>query len=289
MISLRSRMDPRHRADVRTMLVAQAAAAERPSPARRLPRRLVLAGLVPAAAVATAVAVLATSSPPPARTAQDVLLVAAERAGTERAATWWVTEEAFGSREGGREGSSRRLGHLIPGGEHPLGWAEQLGKITVTTAELAAAPADPVALRDWLTERIRRGGVEPTGAALFWAGESLVMDLPVTPRLRAGAYRMLAGLAGVRSLGQVTDRHGRTGTAVAYDYTGRTDPFDPASPVGAMQARLIIDLPTGRALAEESYSLRGGVATLQRYRVMLASYYTDRPPVADAPIGPSPR
>jgi hypothetical protein len=289
MISLRSRMDPEHRADVRTMLVAQAAAAQRPSPARRLPRRLVLAGLVPVAALATAVAVLPTSSAPPARTAQDVLLVAAERAGTERAGTWWVTDRAIGRGEAGPYGSYRRLGHLTPGGEHPLGRAEQLVKITVTTAELAAAPADPVALRDWLTDRIRRGGAEPTGAALFWAGESLIMDLPVTPRLRAGAYRMLAGLAGVRSLGQVTDRLGRTGTAVAYEYTGRVDPFDPASPVGAMEARLIIDLPTGRALAEESYSLHGGVATPQRYTVMLSSYYTDRPPAWDEPIGASPR
>jgi hypothetical protein len=235
---------------------------------------------------------LATSSAPsgpPARTAHDVLLVAAERAGTERAGTWWVSEGVSRFRDGGPELGHRRMGQLTPGSRFPLGRVDPLMKISVTTAELAAAPTDPARLRDWLTDRIRRGGIEPTGAVLFWAGESLVMDLPVTPHLRSGAYRMLAGLDGVRSLGEVTDQRGRTGTAVAYDYTGRSVPVVPGSSTGSMQARLIIHLPTGRALAVESYSLRGGVATLQGYTVMLSSYYTDRQPATDAPIGASPR
>ncbi len=255
-----------------------------PRPARaerRLPRRLVLAGLVPMAAVATAVAVLAIAAAPPeppAPTAHDVLLVAAERAGTERAAgTWWVTNAVNGFRDL-PEGSYLKFGPLTPGRRFPLGQVDPLTRIDVTTAELAAAPTDPARLRAWLTDRIRRAGSEPTGGILFRAGESLVMHLPVTPPLRAAAYRMLAGLDGVHSLGPVTDRHGRAGTAVAFDYTGRADPMDPASPVGPMQVRLIIDLPTGRALAMESYSLHGGTATLQRYTVMLSSYYTDRPP-----------
>ncbi len=254
---------------------------------RRLPRRLVLAGVVPAVALVAAVAVIATSAAP-APTAQDPLLVAAERAGSEPAATWYVSDSISGRRDGPEIGS-RRLGPLSPGRQFPLGRSAPLPGITVTTAELSAAPTDPVLLRAWLTGKIRHAGTEPTGEVLFRAGESLVMDLPVTPQLRGAAYHMLAGLDGVHSLGPVTDRRGRAGTAVAYDYTGPQDENDPASPTGPMQARLIIDLPTGRALGTESYSLRNGVPALQRYTVVLMSYYTDRPPTTDDPIGAAPR
>jgi hypothetical protein len=74
-----------------------------------------------------------------------------------------------------------------------------------------------------------------------------VLDLPVTSQVRAAAYKMIAGLKGITTLGTVTDQHGRKGVAVAY--TRRGD-------AGALgQTRLIIDPRTGHALAKESWWL----------------------------------
>ena len=43
-----------------------------------------------------------------------------------------------------------------------------------------------------------------------------VLDMPVTPAVRAALYRLLAGVPGVRSLGTVTDVAGQQGVAVAH-------------------------------------------------------------------------
>ncbi|GAA0475313.1 hypothetical protein Ade02nite_41390 [Paractinoplanes deccanensis] len=139
---------------------------------------------------------------------------------------------------------------------------------TVSAAELAALPADPVKLRAWLLDRIHRtGGTESEQEALFWNGEALLIELPVTPQVRAATYRMLAAIDGVRSLGKVKDQSGRTGTAVAYDRQGD---------FGRAQTRLIIDLPTGRALAEESWSVDTG--TLLSYQLIHTADFTDDRP-----------
>jgi hypothetical protein len=247
----------------------------RPQLGRPLTRRLVLAGVVPAVALATVAVVALPSNPPSpsAVTARDVLLVAAERAGAGPADEFRVTTRVVG--ENGREIVFQQIQHVSPDGRQPLSMDRMLIRAEVTTAELASAPVEPARLRGWLTDLIRRGGVEPSGHLLFFAGQSLVMNLPVTPQVRAAAYRMLAGLEGVRLLGEVADPRGRKGTAVAYDYAG---------PDGPRQTRLIIDLPAGQALAEESYSLRGGTASLERYMLVLSAYPTDRASAAPGPL-----
>src|SRR5690349_6763065 len=82
---------------------AEIMAHPRPQPRRRLTRRLVLAGVVPAAALATIAVVALPSNPPSpsAVTARDVLLVAAERAGAGPADEFRVTTLVGG--ENGRE------------------------------------------------------------------------------------------------------------------------------------------------------------------------------------------
>jgi hypothetical protein len=132
-----------------------------------------------------------------------------------------------------------------------------LGGNPVTMAELAALPTDPAALKAWLLNRFQVLGIEePADYALFWNAKSLVMDLPVTPAIRAAAYRMMADLTGVTLLGEVTDQRGRSGMAVAYTHDGD---------FGATEFRLIIDPATGQALAEET---RDAAGVLVRYTLV---------------------
>ena len=151
----------------------------------------------------------------------------------------------------------------------------------VSLAELGALPTDPGGLKAWLLDKMETGGAEePTDYNLFWNGKGIIFDLPVTPQVRAAAYRMLADVKGVTSLGMVTDQRGRTGMAVAYARKGDGGNWG--------QARLIIDPQTGQALAEESWDLGRGTApaatgTLTHYSLVLsAGYSNDTPPTDGA-------
>jgi len=124
-----------------------------------------------------------------------------------------------------------------------------LGGNAVTLTALTALPTDAAALKSWLLNRFQQVGIqEPRDYALFWNAKSLVMDLPVTPAVRAAAYRMMADLTGVTLLGTVTDQRGRSGMAVAYTRGGDA---------GSSEVRLIIDPATGQALAEENRNAAG--------------------------------
>ncbi|MDZ5441139.1 CU044_5270 family protein [Micromonospora sp. 4G57] len=146
-----------------------------------------------------------------------------------------------------------------------------LGSQSVTAAELTALPADPAALQAELSRR-HADSQESRTEFLFWSGTSLVLDLPVSPEMRAAAYRMIAGLDGVTSLGAVTDQLGRTGVAIAYARRG-----DGGVP---LQTRLILDPRTGRALAEETWRV-GVPDRLVHYRAIVEAGWTDaNPPTA---------
>jgi hypothetical protein len=80
---------------------------------------------------------------------------------------------------------------------------------------------------------------------LFVQGSDLILYAPVSPKVRAAAFRMLAALPGVTAAGTVHDADGRRGTAVAM---GEIDPADRPE---ALQQRLVIDPADGRALAYE--------------------------------------
>lgn len=111
--------------------------------------------------------------------------------------------------------------------------------------------------------------MENKDAFVFFSGAAIVLDLPVPAPVRAAAYRMLAGLSGVASVGRVTDALGRSGIAVGY--TRRGD--------GGVdsQQRLIIDPATGQALAQESWT--GG--TRESYTAIVkADWSNDTPPDA---------
>jgi hypothetical protein len=151
-----------------------------------------------------------------------------------------------------------------------------LGGVSITAAELADLPTEPAALRSWLVKRLKdTGSTEPGDYSLFWNGLHLLHDLPVSPQVRAAAYRMFADIKGVTFLGGVTDQRGRSGLAVAYAHRG-----DGGS---VSQTRLIVDPLTGRALAQESWNLggsgsAGGSARLVGYDVLVRAEFTDEAP-----------
>ncbi|MFR9775895.1 CU044_5270 family protein [Micromonospora sp. MS34] len=147
----------------------------------------------------------------------------------------------------------------------------------ISLAELAAVPTEPAALKAWLVKRLKASEVqEATNYSLLWSANTLLFDLPVSPQVRAAAYRMLADVPGVTSLGEVTDQRGRVGMAVGFARKGDGGHWS--------QLRLIIDPRTGQALASESWDLGSGGAptatgTLQSYALVTRAGFTnDNPP-----------
>lgn len=137
------------------------------------------------------------------------------------------------------------------------------GSGSYTARSLLRLPAGPAQLKALLMTGYQRDYGSITGY-LFWAAPK-VLTLPVTPQTRAGLYRLLAGLPGVRSLGHVRDAAGQAGEAVAisgrYRHCGHW-----ARPLSAdlpwtfasctVQQRLVIDPATGGLLALELRYLR---------------------------------
>jgi hypothetical protein len=160
-----------------------------------------------------------------------------------------------------------------------------LGGTPVTVAELAALPTDPAALKAALLKRFKdNGSLEPDDYSLFWTGRHLIVDLPVSPRVRAAAYRMLADVKGVTFLGPATDQRGRAGLAVAYTRKGDGGTWS--------QTRLIIDPQTGQALAQESWNLGRGASAaasgeLLSYEVLMSAGYSNGPLPTNLPTPPS--
>ncbi|MFC5180592.1 CU044_5270 family protein [Actinomadura harenae] len=119
----------------------------------------------------------------------------------------------------------------------------------VTMKQVRELPADPKKLKSQLSKWYRGHGTEAEGQKstrdewLFDVARGLVTDMPVTPKVRAAAFRLLAGLPSVVSLGRVTDGQGRQGVAI-----GLTRP----TTYGDLhQTRLIVDPSAGRGLGEE--------------------------------------
>ncbi|MFB9884092.1 CU044_5270 family protein [Planobispora siamensis] len=131
----------------------------------------------------------------------------------------------------------------------------------VTMADLRNLPTGPEALKAHLLgfyegKDTESGAPMAEDAWLFRVTEGLITDMPVSPEVRAAAFRMLADLPSVTSLGQVTDAAGRTGTAIAIDGTSQPKAGDTEK--GVVQVRLIIDERSGRALARESVVVKPG-------------------------------
>ncbi len=137
-----------------------------------------------------------------------------------------------------------------------------IGSKSLTLAQLQALPADPAALK----KLILGGGVAPgesPSAFLLDGVVTPILEMPVTPAVRAALYEMLAAMPGIQSLGEVTDPAGQQGNAVSYTAkyencaqisTLAANGYATAGPLFSScttQEILIIDPATGLPLAEE--------------------------------------
>ncbi|NUW43783.1 CU044_5270 family protein [Nonomuraea rhodomycinica] len=125
-----------------------------------------------------------------------------------------------------------------------------LAKQSLSWDDLAAIPGDVDGLRAYLTRLVTETGAkgsaddpEKLRDLLGEAAVRIAADLPVTPRVRASAFRLLATMPGVRAEGQATDRLGREGQAIVYRSDGR------------VKARIVVDPRTGRTLARQTTTL----------------------------------
>ncbi|MET0425206.1 MAG: CU044_5270 family protein [Actinoplanes sp.] len=172
---------------------------------------------------------------------------------------------------------------ITAGARQSSGWdgaAYAIGDTDVSVRDLEKLPSTPTALRTELLSYFQGGGGDlPTDRQqwLLTVGTSLITDLPVSGPVRAAAFRMIADLPGVRSLGTVADRKGRPGQGFAFTST---------SPVtGGIEHRFVIDPSTGRALGQESRVATPGGTTATRdvgsllgYTVVLDRRTTDQTP-----------
>ena len=116
-----------------------------------------------------------------------------------------------------------------------------LGGRELTFHQIQHLPADPAALTRWIVTNAARhggksGGPVPSKAQeredIFDSLISLLSELPATPQVRAAAFRALAALPGVTSLGQAGGGQGVRFTLL-----------------GGQQATLVIDPASGQIRA----------------------------------------
>jgi len=154
------------------------------------------------------------------------------------------------------------------------------GNTNISVRDLEKLPTTPAALRTTLLRYFDGGGGDmPTDRDqwLLTVASSLIADIPVSGPVRAAAFRLIATLDGVRSLGVVADHRGRTGQGFAFTSGNAT--------IGSIEYRFVIDTATGRALGMETHVVRPAGTTalfapgsLLAYTVVLDQRTTDETP-----------
>jgi len=177
--------------------------------------------------------------------------------------------------------------HRIPG---PAFWV--FGNRTgVTVRDVQQLPTTPAALKKRLLSmrepELDSGQAPADTAAWLWSETGqMLSEWPLTPRTRAAAYRMLAGLPGIRSVGRVTDPLGRPGVAVArtgYDHG-----------VGVVERQVIFDPDTSAWLASQTILRKPRVGSPIRRpgtrlgygALVTAGWVNQLPPPPDRVVGP---
>jgi hypothetical protein len=150
----------------------------------------------------------------------------------------------------------------------------------MTMADLAKVPTDPAVLKKWLSNQLKTNEIFiANDETLFQAGLDLVFNLPVSPQVRAAAYRMFADVNGATLLGTVTDQLGRSGMSVGFVRKGDFGNWT--------QFQLTIDPRTGQALVQESWDLGTGKSPAakgklkSRSLLVSASFTDDTPPAVN--------
>lgn len=142
--------------------------------------------------------------------------------------------------------------------------------LQLTFGQLQRLPANPDALRAWLAADARRHLDASAGAAVIdqnVAAElaDLLVYTPVPPGVRAAAYRALADMPHVTSIGRTRDELGRAGTGIKIAEGRGWIPVPggpvrchdkyrcyPAAPARNITRTLIIDPGTSQVLADET-------------------------------------
>lgn len=165
----------------------------------------------------------------------------------------------------------------------------------LTADQVRALPSDPAALKQWLIGVIKKQNLPhqtdvELGESMFDGVLNLLFENPITPRVRSAAYRVLAGVPGVTSLGAVKDAEGRSGVAVAVTRND-TVAEQRADSGGSTRVSLVFDPATGKTLARETRALEPAdylawvpKGALIDYRVLKSARWTDgEPPSTNAP------
>ncbi|WP_131736645.1 CU044_5270 family protein [Actinomadura roseirufa] len=160
-----------------------------------------------------------------------------------------------------------------------------LGSRTLSLNELKQLPTDPGALKALILEQRTRDigrGLAPKNG--FSEVETIYMTvdsmttLPVPPRVRAAAYRLLASTPELQVQGRVRDPLGRVGVAVALrGGLAVTGSSGEDSETSRIEQRLIIDTASGRLLAR-TYSTIGGSRQLVTYTAYESMGWTSERP-----------
>ncbi|MEO5878430.1 MAG: CU044_5270 family protein [Streptosporangiaceae bacterium] len=138
-----------------------------------------------------------------------------------------------------------------------------LGK-NVSMTDLRGLPSDQAALKKWLLNAYEGHGTESTGDKvsadrwLYDVSVGLIKDMPVTPKVRGAAFRMLANLKSIKVIQNVKVADGRVGTAVAINGISKVQSSDTGSATGVNRDELIYDTRTGQALAQQSIVVKPG-------------------------------
>ncbi|MGW0945980.1 CU044_5270 family protein [Streptomyces sp. NPDC002623] len=121
-----------------------------------------------------------------------------------------------------------------------------LGADNVTYADLQKLPGDSTELKAYLADLYKEdgGGEISDRTEWMWQQAAGLIGLPVKAEVRAAAYRVIADLPGIRSLGEVTDPLGRKGLGFALPASDTPD-------YGAVRSELIVDPDTGALLSEQ--------------------------------------
>ena len=156
---------------------------------------------------------------------------------------------------------------------------------TLTFRQLQRLPVDADALRAWLV-RIARHDLDPSaGAAVVNLNvenelSDLLVDFPVPPAVRAAAFRALADMPDVRSIGPTRDGLGRPGVGIEIHGPHAFAVYSAGGPVAARPGRLtrllIIDPKTSHVLADETTIGRGSAPTIDT--LILEVGWTDGKP-----------
>ncbi|MFF7339525.1 CU044_5270 family protein [Streptomyces sp. NPDC008163] len=226
-------LDPAVRARAHALLLDAIAADAAPAPVARprSGRRRVFALAAAVAAVAVGAAVLPVTGfgdggPAASASAAEVFTSMADRVagGPASSAPYWKTTIRTWA-EGDRAHTDdiylardkvvikTENGRTITK-ENPNGTSWAVGNSSVGWDDLDALPTRPDALRRTLASGATGSAAEQT---VRQAGE-LLTGAPVSPRLRAALYRVLAGTPGAVVTENVKDGTGRTGTRISWKW-----------------------------------------------------------------------